>query len=220
MIDPRGNMKNGDRKSWLAAAVFFWIASSAAPSRLGAAVTPESLKVLDWSAPLSPAFALVAAARPAAGQSLPDFAKVSAVLYRSGQPTQQGVAQLPGLGVKTILKLNADDPAETDWAAAAGVTLVPQLMDNYGGPSFDQVDSALAVINDPAHQPVLVHCHLGHDRTGIVVAAYQVVVAGMGIDQAVAEAKSFGYSAPSFPDLKAWLPAYVAHRAAKPVAAP
>jgi protein tyrosine/serine phosphatase len=210
-------MKNENRKTWLAAAVFLSIASGA-PARLSAAETLESLKNADWSGSLSPAFALVEsfalAPADAPTQNLPDFAKVSDALYRSGQPTQQEIAQLPGLGIKTILKLNSDDPAESDWAAGADVTLVPELLDNQNPPTFEQVDAALAVITDPARQPVLVHCHLGHDRTSIVVAAYEVTVAGMGVDQAAADAKTFGYSNPRFPNLTTWLPSYAAHRAA------
>ena len=177
--------------------------------------TLEALKVRDFLIPATPAAApaamLQAAARnPSTDQALPNFHRVSAALYRSGQPNQQGIAQLPAKGIKTILKLNADDPDKSNWASAAGVALVPRLMDNRRSPSYAQVDAALAVINDPARQPVLVHCHLGHDRTGTVVAAYRVTVEGMSVGDAVAEAKALGYSAPGFDDLTTWLNGYLA----------
>lgn len=188
-----------------------------------AADTPEALKSRDALAGLTSAAALAAAAPaapvqvlargPSSGQALPNFAQVSNGLYRSGQPSQQGVSQLAAKGVKTILKLNADAPAESDWAAAAGIDLVAQLMDNKHSPSYAEVDQALAVINDPARQPVLVHCHLGHDRTGTVVAAYRVTVQKMSVADAVAEAKAMGYSAPGFDDLTTWLDGYLAQRA-------
>ena len=70
------------------------------------AETPESLKSLDSIA--------LAASAPLSLNSvaaLPDFSQVSPGVYRSGQPTQQGVAQLAAKGIKTILKLNDNNPA-------------------------------------------------------------------------------------------------------------
>ena len=157
----------------------------------------------------------------AAAASLPDFAQVASTLYRSGQPTQAGIARLKSYGIKTILKLNADAPAETTWAAGAGLDLETVLMSNKQSPTFDQVDAALAIINDPSKQPVLVHCHLGHDRTGAVIGAYRVTVQGWSVDKAAAEAKSMGYSDPSFQDITAYLQGYAAHahqRTAKTIA--
>jgi protein tyrosine phosphatase (PTP) superfamily phosphohydrolase (DUF442 family) len=215
-------MKDVNRKVRLAAALL-GIFSFVRPG-LAASETIETLKSADWAGAAGPAFARVDAAKreslvearaAAAAQSLPNFAQVSAGLFRSGQPTQQGVASLPAKGIKTILKLNADSPAEADWAASAGLAIVTQVMSNVSSPSYAEVDAALAVINDPARQPVLVHCHKGSDRTGTVVAAYRVVVQGMSVDQAVAEAKSFGYGAPGFDNLTTWLNGYLAARAGK-----
>jgi protein tyrosine phosphatase (PTP) superfamily phosphohydrolase (DUF442 family) len=197
-------------------AVLLAAASPAAAGTLEAAKGSDPFEALNLATELAPhgqGLVFRAAAKPA--QSLPNFSKVSPVLYRSGQPTQAGVDKLSAMGVKTILKLNADDPAEADWAAGDGVTLVGQLLDNHRSPSFAQVDAALAVLADPARQPVLVHCHRGADRTGAVVAAYRVVYGGMSVADAVAEAKSFGYGAPGFDDLTAWLQSYLAQRPAK-----
>jgi tyrosine-protein phosphatase SIW14 len=195
-------MKTG---SWTAAAA----AALAAALSVGAfgAETPESLKSLDSFAQAA-SFSLSANSVAA----LPDFAQVSPGVYRSGQPTQQGIAQLAAKGIKTVLKLNNDAPAESSWASAAGIDLVARLMSNQAAPTFAQVDDALAVVNDAAQQPILVHCHLGHDRTGVVIAAYRVTVQNWSISQAVTEAKSLGFSNPKFGDLATWLNGYVAHR--------
>ncbi len=143
--------------------------------------------------------------------ALPNFARVSDALYRSGQPTRAGMDQLRSSGIKTILKLNDNSPAESQWASDDGVTLVPMLMSTQQSPSYGQIDQALAVINDPSKQPVLVHCKLGHDRTGAVVAAYRVTVQGWSVDQAASEALRFGYSDPHFENIAAYLQGYVAH---------
>ena len=44
-----------------------------------------------------------------------------------------------------------------------------------------------------ARMPLLVHCEHGQDRTGLVIAAYRVVVNGWTKYAAWAEAKAFGY---------------------------
>jgi protein tyrosine phosphatase (PTP) superfamily phosphohydrolase (DUF442 family) len=121
------------------------------------------------------------------------------------------VTKIAAAGIKTILKLNADSPAETNWAAGAGVALETVLMSNKVSPTYEQVDEALAIINDASKQPVLVHCHLGHDRTGAVIGAYRVTVQGWSVDKAAAEAKQLGYSAPGFDDITAYLQGYLAH---------
>ncbi|MCX5795129.1 MAG: dual specificity protein phosphatase family protein [Elusimicrobia bacterium] len=153
----------------------------------------------------------VAAAKAPAAQPLPNFGQVSPTLYRSGQPSQAGVAKIKSAGVKTILKLNVDDPAESDWAANNGLDLETVLMSNKVSPTYDQIDQALAIINDTSKQPVLVHCHLGHDRTGAVVGAYRITVQGWSVDKAAAEAKAMGYSNPNYDDITAYLQGYLAH---------
>jgi protein tyrosine phosphatase (PTP) superfamily phosphohydrolase (DUF442 family) len=130
-----------------------------------------------------PAPVLDPAAEKAAANPLPNFAQVTPNLYRSGQPTQAGIAKIKSSGIKTILKLNADVPAETSWAASAGLKLETVLMSNQQSPTYDQVDAALVIINDPSKQPVLVHCHLGHDRTGAVIGAYRVTVQVHGLQR-------------------------------------
>jgi protein tyrosine phosphatase (PTP) superfamily phosphohydrolase (DUF442 family) len=166
----------------------------------------------DIPAVVAPAPATEAeAAKAAAATALPNFAQVTPTLYRSGQPTQAGIATIKSSGIKTILKLNVDLPAETNWAASAGLGLETILMSNKVSPTFDEIDAALAIINDASKQPVLVHSHLGHDRTGAVIGAYRVTVQGWSVDQAAAEAKTMGYSAPGFQDITTYLQGYVAH---------
>ena len=189
----------------------------AAPSLDSSAIAGKAAAILGEFAPgtvlpeAAAPVASVAAAKAPAAQPIPNFAQVTPNLYRSGQPTQAGVAKIQSQGIKTILKLNADDPAESDWAASDGLGLETVLMSNKVSPTFAQVDAALAIIQDPSQQPVLVHCHLGKDRTGAVIGAYRVVVQGMSVDQAAAEAKSFGYSNPSFQDITTYLQGYLAH---------
>lgn len=144
---------------------------------------------------------------------LPNFGQVSPGLYRSGQPNREGIAQAAKLGVKTILvirkKVGAEERAE---AERLGMTIETVPMTGLFSPSFGNVDRALKIINDPAKQPVLVHCRFGKDRTGVTVAAYRAATERMAVADAVAEAKSYGCCAPLFLPLKPYLQRYLKHR--------
>lgn len=52
---------------------------------------------------------------------------------------------------------------------------------------------ALALIANPRLQPVLVHCNLGNDRAGLVVALYRVRYQGWSKGAALAEMERFGF---------------------------
>jgi protein tyrosine/serine phosphatase len=57
-----------------------------------------------------------------------------------------------------------------------------------------KMDRIVAIMADPANQPVFVHCKLGKDRTGIVVAAYRMKVEGWPFTLAESEMESFGFN--------------------------
>ena len=45
----------------------------------------------------------------------------------------------------------------------------------------------LRIVTDHERTPVLVHCHYGADRTGVLCAAYRVAVQGWSKQQAIDE---------------------------------
>jgi len=49
----------------------------------------------------------------------------------------------------------------------------------------------MGTFTDPNCQPVLVHCELGKLRTGVVVAAYRMVVDGWSREQALEESSRY-----------------------------
>jgi protein tyrosine/serine phosphatase len=52
----------------------------------------------------------------------------------------------------------------------------------------------IRVMSDPANQPVYIHCALGQDRTGVVVAAYRMDRDGWSFEEAEKEMQSFGFN--------------------------
>lgn len=161
----------------------------------------STLHALGWSAlltALSGCSALKPAASPGvvdahAPAGLPHFAKVDDGLYRSGQPTAEGLAAAERLGIRTVVNLRS---AHTDAPLLAGTGLryveIPCRQW-----SMDDADVAafLEVATDPAMRPVLVHCAEGRDRTGLAVASYRVAVDGWSYAEAEREMRAFGPNA-------------------------
>jgi predicted protein tyrosine phosphatase len=77
-----------------------------------------------------------------------------------------------------------------------------------GWPGGEQIRQFLAIANDPARQPVLVHCAQGVRRTGMIVAAYQESVMKMDRRQAIAAMRTFGHSQRTIGDVRRFIELY------------
>jgi len=122
---------------------------------------------------------------------LKNFAQVSPTLYRSAQPTREGFAELRRRGIRTIINLRN---VSSDRKDLKGLGL------NYlhihfapWHPENEEVVKFLKVVTDPNHQPVLVHCQHGADRTGTMVAIYRVYAEGWRMEEAMQELPRFGF---------------------------
>ena len=126
---------------------------------------------------------------------LPNFHQVNQQLFRGGQPKQGGLQKLASLGVKTIINLRDDDEhqqTEEADARAAGLQYFNIPMPRLGRPNDKTIADVLALINKSENQPVFVHCKLGSDRTGTVIAIYRIEHDSWTSEQAKAEAKHYG----------------------------
>jgi len=132
--------------------------------------------------------------------SIQNFCQVTPnVLWRGAKPDTDGAAWLVEHGVRTIVNLELlhDDKAAfeqvrlgnngkyevgyfrvRDWEPLP--VIAPKLSDNH-------VAHFLAIMSH-APKPVYVHCRSGQNRTGVMVAAYRVIVEGEGDDNAIEKA--------------------------------
>jgi tyrosine-protein phosphatase SIW14 len=126
-----------------------------------------------------------------------NFSRVDTRLYRGAQPQGSDFADLKALGIKTIVDLTSKDtdPDEQALAEAAGLTYVSIPMSTRTVPTNAQIAQFLSLVNDPAGQPVYVHCVGGRHRTGVMTAIYRMTHHGFSGDQAFKEMKGFKYGA-------------------------
>jgi len=145
---------------------------------------------------VSPAFSASPAVRPdtwavaVAAQGVGNLWRVEPDLYRSARPESAGFRELEKLGVKAVL--DVESPA--DEAAAKGTKLklyhVPMTA---FGLRDDRVLEAMRILSDPANRPIVIHCRLGADRTGAMMALYRIVVEGWSKEDAIREMNEGGY---------------------------
>jgi protein tyrosine/serine phosphatase len=138
------------------------------------------------------------------------------VLYRDGVRTlHEFNLAAQRMHVKTVVSLVDDreitQPPFTDelaYCKAHGIDVVRLPVPLGGWPRGEQIDRFLAIADDPARQPVLVHCAQGVRRTGMMVAAYQLSIMKLDKDQAVAAIKGFGHSNRTIGDVKRFIEVY------------
>jgi protein tyrosine phosphatase (PTP) superfamily phosphohydrolase (DUF442 family) len=135
---------------------------------------------------------------PLARLGLPNFERVDASLYRGGQPTTAGLAELARLGVATVVdlrRIGESPPSRAEEQATAAqlrLEYLPVRLSPIAAPRREAVEALLAAIGDPARQPIFVHCKRGADRTGTVIALYRVSRQCWSAEQAIAEARRHG----------------------------
>jgi protein tyrosine phosphatase len=75
------------------------------------------------------------------------------------------------------------------------VHLEPDLCSNRTDPACRPavIDQFLAVLDDPANRPVLLHCKAGLHRTGVLAAVYRMEYEGWDALTALTELKAHGF---------------------------
>jgi tyrosine-protein phosphatase SIW14 len=158
-------------------------------------------------------------ASPAANASairIDNFGQVNASYYRGAQPKGEDYAALAALGVKTVINLTSDDAdaSEQSMVERAGMKYLQIPMTTRRQPTSAELTTFLNMVNDPANQPVYVHCVGGRHRTGVMTAAYRMSHDGWSAEQAFQEMKQYKFGADFLhPEFKQFVYAYQAEPA-------
>ena len=128
------------------------------------------------------------------GVRIDNFGKVNDHYYRGAQPEKREYADLAALGVKTIIDLrdDAESYAKTS-AERAGLNYVVIPLSGWERPPENLVAKFLSVVNDPANQPVYVHCKVGKHRTGAMTAVYRMTQDNWTARQAYGEMQKYKF---------------------------
>jgi protein tyrosine/serine phosphatase len=129
--------------------------------------------------------------------SIDNFGRVNDNYFRGAQPETKDYQALASLGVKTVINLIGSDadPAEKAMVARHGMEYLHIPMNTHVPPTQQQLATFLQTVNDPARQPVFVHCVGGKHRTGVMTAVYRMTRDGWTAEQAFKEMKQFKFGA-------------------------
>jgi tyrosine-protein phosphatase SIW14 len=126
-------------------------------------------------------------------KGVPNFGEVTPTLYRGGLLNDAGLKALAKMGVKIVVDTRAHDTAEEKTAQSLGMEYVA-IPWHCPWPHDEVFATFLKLLHENKGKKVFVHCRLGDDRTGMMVAAYRMAEEGWTADEAMNEMKSFGFS--------------------------
>lgn len=177
--------------TWIAQIVLLAVVAGCSPS--GNAPEPTVNQSTETNEASSTAPARPANwAEPITLDGVPNLHKFSDVLYRSAQPTAEGMKNLKEkLGINTIVNLRSFN-SDRDELGQTGLGYEHITMKTWH-PEKKEVVRFLQIVTDPKRQPVLVHCQHGADRTGTMCALYRIAVEGWSKDDAIREMREGGY---------------------------
>jgi len=123
-----------------------------------------------------------------------NFGRINENYYRGALPKKNEYADLAALGVKAVVDLQREGLAdEAALAESLGMRFYRIGLSSRSIPLSEDVARFLAIVNDPANQPVFVHCHVGRHRTGVMTAIYRLAIDGWTADRAYAEMKQYKF---------------------------
>jgi tyrosine-protein phosphatase SIW14 len=140
-----------------------------------------------------------------------NFGRIDQSYFRGAQPMGHDYSDLASLGVKTVINLTSDDAQANERAMVegAGMAYLHIPMNTHEPPTSAQLAQFLMLVNDPAHQPVYVHCVGGKHRTGVMTAVYRITQHQWTAEQAFREMKQYKFGADVLhPEFKRFVYAY------------
>ncbi len=152
-------------------------------------------------------FLLLAISSASTAENIKNFGHIGDHYYRGAQPQGQDYTDLAALGIRTVINLTSDDAEsnEQTMVEKVGMKYYQIPMNTHVSPTIAQLGEFLRIVNDPASQPVYVHCVGGRHRTGVMTAVYRMTQ-GWTADQAYKEMKQYDFG-PGFlhPEFKSFV---------------
>jgi len=124
-------------------------------------------------------------------EGIPNFGQVTPTLYRGGQPSAEGFEKLAHMGINIVVDTGRSKRDET---------LIKNLSMAYVSlpwhcpfPKDDVFARFIKIMRENPGKKIFVHCRLGDDRTGMMIAAYRMGEQGWTAKEAMREMHEFGF---------------------------
>jgi tyrosine-protein phosphatase SIW14 len=124
---------------------------------------------------------------------VPDFAEVTPTLYRGAQPRKGGFEALAKMGIQIVVDLRGDRNNERKEVTSLGMEYVPMQW-QCSFPKDKVFADFLTLIRKNPGKKIFVHCRVGDDRTGMMIAAYRMAEQGWTPKQAMEEMNKYGFN--------------------------
>jgi protein tyrosine phosphatase (PTP) superfamily phosphohydrolase (DUF442 family) len=123
-------------------------------------------------------------------KGVPNFGKLNAYVWRSGQPSRAGYERLATQGLKTVINLRKESPQDKDLLPKGVQYFYIPILDN-GAPTDEQAKQFLKIVSNPDNWPILVHCKGGEGRAGVMSALVRHSFDGWDHDLVMKEVDNF-----------------------------
>src|SRR6202158_3669455 len=121
-----------------------------------------------------------------------NFGEVTPRLYRGAQPNKRGYAALAKMGVDIVVDTRGNrTKSEGKEVRRHGMQYVA-IPWHCPFPKDETFARFLKLLRENPDKKVFVHCRLGDDRTGMMVAAYRMADEGWTANEAMLEMQHFG----------------------------
>ena len=166
---------NSCRRSWFISVI---VLSAVTILPASGAAAGGSERPAQWAAPITMA-------------GVGNLHKINEGLYRSAQPTKEGMKNLEKMGIKTVINLRS---FHSDSDELSGTELLNDALSVKAWHIEDEdIIRVLRIIRKKENGPFLIHCLHGADRTGVMSALYRIVVQGWTKEDALKEMVDGGY---------------------------
>ena len=124
---------------------------------------------------------------------IPDFGEITPTLYRGGQPNEHGFEALARIGVQIVVDLRGDRDSEREEVTGLGMQYISMSW-QCSFPKDRIFADFITLIRANPGKKIFVHCRVGDDRTGMMIAAYRMAEEGWSAERAKKEMFTFGFS--------------------------
>jgi hypothetical protein len=123
-----------------------------------------------------------------------NFGEVTPTLYRGGQPSRTGLQTLAQMGIDIVVNTSGrlDDDEGKDVKRLGMKYVVIHWHCPF--PKDQAFARFLTVVHENPGKKIFVHCRLGEDRTGMMIASYRMAIEDWSAEDAMNEMREFGFA--------------------------